>query len=324
MKKLFIAALLVAGLMLPGIAASAAEVSVDFVMLYTFVFGDSDDPPAQQYADALAADYDANGMGDLAEAMLLERYLEDDSLPNQAVIIGAYQTNYEALAPLMALFGLFIEEPELTYYRVFLTSMLTLGSPEKNAVVLAFLQEEAGEDYAEVVANSWNTSVAPNLTLAAGPYLLSNADPDGDTIPNLAEYTMAAGDPAVYVTNALTPGEIDLTVSASGPAFVDAGSSITLTASVSGGTAPYEFQWSKDGTTLSGKTSEALQLLNVTAADSGEYTCLVTDAEDSAMVTNAVVIDVLPAGSVPVAGFAGLGLLAALVAGLGARKALKK
>ena len=71
---------------------------------------------------------------------------------------------------------------------------------------------------------------------------------------------------------------------------VNSGSSVSFSV-VATGTPPVTYQWQKNGTSISGATSDTLSLANVTAADAGTYTVIVT----------------LPPGTVPLAkDFAGM------------------
>ncbi|HEY4246910.1 MAG TPA: immunoglobulin domain-containing protein, partial [Lacunisphaera sp.] len=71
---------------------------------------------------------------------------------------------------------------------------------------------------------------------------------------------------------------------------VSSGSSVSFSV-VATGTPPVTYQWQKNGTTISGATTDTLSLISVTAADAGTYTVIVT----------------LPPGTVPLAkDFAGM------------------
>ncbi len=72
------------------------------------------------------------------------------------------------------------------------------------------------------------------------------------------------------------------------------GDSTTLSVTATG-TAPLSYQWSQDGTALSGATSATLSLANVTAASAGTYTVTVTNAQGTATSRPAhVVVDAAP------------------------------
>ncbi len=62
-----------------------------------------------------------------------------------------------------------------------------------------------------------------------------------------------------------------------GPGSAWAGATVRLTARPRG-TAPFAYQWKKDGTPLSGKTDQTLEITGFSAADEGGYTVEVTNA----------------------------------------------
>jgi len=61
-----------------------------------------------------------------------------------------------------------------------------------------------------------------------------------------------------------------------GPWSAWAGATVRLTA-YPRGTAPFTYQWKKDGTTLTGKTDQTLEITGFSAADEGNYTVEVTN-----------------------------------------------
>jgi len=70
---------------------------------------------------------------------------------------------------------------------------------------------------------------------------------------------------------------------------VTAGANVTFTAAASGTPAP-TFQWRKDGVVLSGATSAALTLTNVTSANAGSYSAVATNSLGSATSSSALLI----------------------------------
>jgi hypothetical protein len=70
---------------------------------------------------------------------------------------------------------------------------------------------------------------------------------------------------------------------------VRAGTNMTFTVRASG-TAPLTYQWSKDGTALTGATESSFSLSNVQAADAGTYFAVVTNAYGSATSQGAVLV----------------------------------
>lgn len=97
------------------------------------------------------------------------------------------------------------------------------------------------------------------------------------------------------VTGLITPPAI-----AAQPAAQTApvGGSATFTVAATG-TAPLTYQWRKDGTALAGATSATLTLSNLTAANAGAYSVVVTNASGS-VTSNAAALTVTPAATGPV------------------------
>lgn len=62
---------------------------------------------------------------------------------------------------------------------------------------------------------------------------------------------------------------------------VNPGASVTF-AVVAGGTAPFSYQWRRNGSNLTGKTNDTLNIPSATAADAGDYTVVVTNLAGSA------------------------------------------
>lgn len=64
------------------------------------------------------------------------------------------------------------------------------------------------------------------------------------------------------------------------------GSPVTMTATAEG-TTPFTYQWSKDGTVLSGANGETYQIASASAMDSGSYTVQVTNSAGSTVSESA-------------------------------------
>lgn len=60
---------------------------------------------------------------------------------------------------------------------------------------------------------------------------------------------------------------------------VNPGTAVTYTANVSGGVAPYHYQWTRGGTAINGQTSATFQVPAAQNADEGTITCVVTDSQ---------------------------------------------
>jgi hypothetical protein len=89
----------------------------------------------------------------------------------------------------------------------------------------------------------------------------------------------------ISITNVGVPGtcttgstcSMTVDVTPDGTTQVCAGQDITYTATPSGGTAPYAYQWLEDGAILSGETASTL-VVNYGTPESHTYNCRVTDA----------------------------------------------
>jgi hypothetical protein len=121
-------------------------------------------------------------------------------------------------------------------------------------------------------------------------------DLPGATSPSLSLPSLVAGDAATYrvlVRNSLgevlsSPATLTLLSPpqlAPLPATLtlDAGATLELTVTVSSGTAPFTYQWRKDGADLPGATSATLSRPALTPDDAGEYRVLVTNAAASTL-----------------------------------------
>jgi hypothetical protein len=99
-----------------------------------------------------------------------------------------------------------------------------------------------------------------------------------------------------------------LTVSAAAIAPGIATQPVSVTATVGGtasfsvvatGTAPFSYQWRKNGTALSGATAAVLALTNVQAADAGSYMCVVSNSAGS-VTSSGAMLTVANAATAPV------------------------
>lgn len=71
-------------------------------------------------------------------------------------------------------------------------------------------------------------------------------------------------------------------------ASVDVGGSFTLSVTVQG-TAPFTYQWQRNGANLTGQTSSTLVVNNVSTISAGNYTVVVTNAAGSATSDTAAI-----------------------------------
>ncbi|RCW30222.1 PKD domain-containing protein, partial [Marinilabilia salmonicolor] len=158
-----------------------------------------------------------------------------------------------------------------------------------------------------------------NLSVTAiggsGPYTYSWSGPDGftstDQNPTISNVTLLNnGDYDVVVTDANGCGSVTSSVSVvinenpvidnisnNGP--ICAGSTLDLSVTVSGGTAPYTYSWSgPDGFS---STAQNPSIANATTANAGDYDVVVTDANGCNSVTSSttVVVNDLPIVNFP-------------------------
>jgi hypothetical protein len=172
---------------------------------------------------------------------------------------------------------------------------------------------------------NWVATTMAAVQPAGLPFLGTNGDSDGDDYDNLTEWN-ASADAADYVTRATredAPPAFSVTIAKNAPNAVKSGTVVTFTATPANGTAPYQYQWKKNGVDISG-ADDATLVLTTVVADSGTYTCSVIDAASpEAKLSNAVTIQVLDSAALPAMGIAGIALLAGLAGALGARKIRK-
>jgi hypothetical protein len=116
------------------------------------------------------------------------------------------------------------------------------------------------------------------------------------------------GDGVPFYPPPLVEGVITCNV---GQGWIEAGMRVVLTAPT--GTS---YQWKEHGEQLIGETAQTLVFDPVAESDAGEYTVVYDTGTKELQETALFVLDVLPAGSLPVSGLVGLGLLgAAMVTG---------
>jgi hypothetical protein len=112
-------------------------------------------------------------------------------------------------------------------------------------------------------------------------------------------------------------GEDTITSSIGG--YIEEGDALTLTAPAGSG-----YQWHLDGMDLSddaprltGTNAQALVFTSVLESDSGAYTVTYDDGTKAIVTSPAFALTVLPAGSLPAAGWIVMVMLAVAVAGMG-------
>jgi len=122
----------------------------------------------------------------------------------------------------------------------------------------------------------------------------------GTSLPLSNVQTSDAGTYTVVVTNSVssatsTGAVLTVSPAATAPTFtqqpapqtVSVGASATFSVTAAGSPTP-TYQWQKDGSPLNGQTSATLTLANVSAADAGTYTVVITNSVSSATSAGAV------------------------------------
>ena len=115
-------------------------------------------------------------------------------------------------------------------------------------------------------------------------------------------------------------GEIGGTISVSS-SWVEVGDRVEFGASLAGATG---FQWHKDDGPLGGETASTLIIDPVDFSDAGDYFCAITTPAKVTVNTPTVTLQVFGVGTLPVAGFVGVGFLVAVAALAGARRLGRK
>ncbi|MCK6445055.1 MAG: immunoglobulin domain-containing protein [Planctomycetes bacterium] len=186
-------------------------------------------------------------------------------------------------------------------YSVLVTGACGSVEPAASLTVNAATTASALVTQSVCEAASASFSTTPSGT---GPFTFQwkrNGSPiDGATSSSYSIPSATLGDAGLYsvlVTGACgsTEPSATLTVNASTGAFgpssqtVCEGAGATFVVNASG-TGPFTFQWKKDGGPLAGETASSLTLPNVSAADAGSYSVVVTGACGS--VENAATLTV--------------------------------
>ncbi|HBX4613994.1 TPA: hypothetical protein MH263_13210 [Klebsiella pneumoniae] len=89
------------------------------------------------------------------------------------------------------------------------------------------------------------------------------------------EWKVADADTVVFE---VAPPALAFTTNLPTTKSVAAGSALTMSVVVEGGTSPYTYVWKKDGTVVSGQTTATFNKASAVSGDAGVYTCEVTDS----------------------------------------------
>lgn len=102
--------------------------------------------------------------------------------------------------------------------------------------------------------------------------------------------------------------------------LLEVGHSLELMVSATGLTPPWSVQWFLNEAPLAGETGDTLVREMVQNSDAGTYTISVDDGAKDVLFSAGYVVRVVPMGSLPVAGWAGLVIVAGVCIGWGARR----
>ncbi|QYM77803.1 immunoglobulin domain-containing protein [Horticoccus luteus] len=140
----------------------------------------------------------------------------------------------------------------------------------------------------DLAFTSASGSVGKTATLTSGPVAVTVADgatiwfrwktANSATSSTTSNDTIAIDNVSVSMT-AVADGSPVITTQPAAQT-VDLGSAVTFTVAASGD-APFTYQWSKDGSPLSGETSAALTIASAQDTSAGDYTVVVTNGKGS-------------------------------------------
>lgn len=164
----------------------------------------------------------------------------------------------------------------------------------------------------------------PNNYERLPEFLAKDGDADGDGYTNFAEYEAFAGvkgpgdtfiaavlDPSIY-PGYVPPSSDKVTIYPSGTIKVEEGGTIDLRVELKDIVEPYSIQWTKNGEDIDGATGNRLLIRDVTTADAGVYQCVVTDSSKGIYASARVTVQILPEGTIPVAGGIGIAVITTL------------
>jgi hypothetical protein len=106
---------------------------------------------------------------------------------------------------------------------------------------------------------------------------------------------LAAAFLAVFVLLIASPTHADVTK------VVAPAVSVTFGVASVQGTAPFTYQWQKNGVNIPGATAAAYNIPSVSAADTGTYVCVISNAAGSAPTDKGFfTVAVLPSGQITI------------------------
>jgi hypothetical protein len=240
--------------------------------------------------------------------------LSNSANPYNAEALAAFKTNFKIMKDTIA--AALIGEG---YWG--LTSMIpaltgSLGGVLSGYVMLGDPTTDLAIEQIFILLQGIGVTPPAAGSLVQVPELGPLGDADGDGANNRAEYMYykANGAAAVIAATfdaAQTPPVQTAKVIVLGGGIKQADTDLELTANALNCT-PLTFQWSKDTTPIASASGSSFSIQGLQASDSGSYVCTITiDAKATVEINSApVVVDVVPVGSVPIAGGLGLALLA--------------
>ena len=204
------------------------------------------------------------------------------------------------IGPALANFGLtgVLADPQLTLFR--------------QGATTALLQNDNWAGSAQLKSASTATGAFALADTSKDAAIFAMLDP-GSYTAQLSGVGTATGVGLIEIYDATAAASV-VPVIAAQPASIKpvAGANASLTV-VATSLAPLSFQWQKDGSPISGATSDTLSLSNLQAAQAGSYTVIVANATGSVTSAAATVALAAPPGPLPPAntfdlvGFATMG-----------------
>jgi hypothetical protein len=162
------------------------------------------------------------------------------------------------------------------------------GNVWNNSLVSPYTSTVFVKDF----ASDYSSSTSTTAPCTNGAFSVSLQTTPGDHIqygfetvgPNARTAALPSLGSVVISSNALPAGPVITGISPATPASVNITSNLTLTATLTGGTAPLTYQWRfnganlSDGGGISGSHTSALTITNATGAREGLYSLVVKDS----------------------------------------------
>jgi len=156
---------------------------------------------------------------------------------------------------------------------------VTFAVSATGAAPLSYQWRKDGVDLPGQTASTLTLTAVTSVD--AGSYTVVVSNIAGPVTSNAAILTVAN---ALMVTIASNPAAVG-GITRSNP-----GTTITFTATPSGGFAPYAYQWRVNGVDIGGANAATFSLANLSAAMDGDYACVVTDSHSATDVSNLITV----------------------------------